>query len=151
MKRASQGDDVDVQCAQYFVNSSLAPVVFFRRRLKSLADVLRGTRIRVLLSPGGYWGAVCRHGPCGPISSLDPWDRWIPPDLHCFYRWVFDFLEVLNGFLKDLMPGLDRTMILLLLFLDINDHQTQSSQILVEPHLIDAEFRQAWMPGFTGR
>ena len=39
--RASQGDEVDVHCAQYFVNSSLAPVVLFRRRLKSVADVLK--------------------------------------------------------------------------------------------------------------
>ena len=31
--RVSQGDDVDVYCAQYFVNSSLAPVLLFRRRL----------------------------------------------------------------------------------------------------------------------
>ena len=38
--RVSQGDDVDVHCAQYFVNSSLAPVVLFRGRLKSVADVL---------------------------------------------------------------------------------------------------------------
>ena len=42
--RASQGDEGDVHCAQYFVNSSLAPVVLFRRRLKSVADVLKGTR-----------------------------------------------------------------------------------------------------------
>ena len=26
------------------------------------------------------------------------------------------------------------------------DPQTQSSRIFVEPHLIDAEFRKAWMP-----
>ena len=26
----------------------------------------------------GYWDAVCRHGSCGPISSLDPWEKWIP-------------------------------------------------------------------------
>ena len=39
-KRATQGDVVDVHCAQYFVNSSLALVVFFRMRLKSVADVL---------------------------------------------------------------------------------------------------------------
>ena len=32
--RASQSDDVDMHCAQYFVNSSLAPVVLFRRRLQ---------------------------------------------------------------------------------------------------------------------
>ena len=25
----------------------------------------------------GCWEAVRRHGPCGPISSLDPWDRWV--------------------------------------------------------------------------
>ena len=30
-----------------------------------------------------------RYGPCGPISSLDPWDWWIPPDLHGFYRCIF--------------------------------------------------------------
>ena len=53
--RASQGDEVDVLCAQYFVNSSLAPVVLFRGRLE----------------------VVCRHGPCGPISSLEPWDWWM--------------------------------------------------------------------------
>ena len=29
--RASLGDEVDVHCAQYFVNSSLAPAVLFRR------------------------------------------------------------------------------------------------------------------------
>ena len=33
-----------MHCAQYFVNSSLAPVVLFRRRLKSVADVLQGIR-----------------------------------------------------------------------------------------------------------
>ena len=29
----------------------------------------------------GYWSAVCRHGPCGLISSLHPCDDWIPADL----------------------------------------------------------------------
>ena len=70
--RASQEDEIDVHCAQYFVDSSLAPVLF-RRRLKSVADVLKGSRDKgftvsrwdALL---GYWEAVCRHGPCGPIS-----------------------------------------------------------------------------------
>ena len=37
------------------------------------------------------------------ISSLHPWDTWIPPDLHGFYRWAFDSLEVLNGFLKQVV------------------------------------------------
>ena len=50
-----------------------------------------------------YWGAVCRHGPCGPISSLHPWENWLPPDLHGFYKWVFDSLEVLNGFFRQVV------------------------------------------------
>ena len=33
-------------------------------------------------------------------------------------------------------------------FVVIKDPQTQSSRILVEPHLIDAEFRKAWIPFF---
>ena len=33
-------------------------------------------------------------------------------------------------------------------FLIVKDPHTQSSRILVEPHLIDAEFRNAWMPYF---
>ena len=33
-------------------------------------------------------------------------------------------------------------------FLVVKDNQTQSCRILVETHLIDAEFRKAWMPFF---
>ena len=33
-------------------------------------------------------------------------------------------------------------------FLVVKDPQTKSSRILVEPHLVDAEFRKAWMPFF---
>ena len=33
-------------------------------------------------------------------------------------------------------------------FLLVRDPQSQVSRILVEPHLIDAEFRKAWMPFF---
>ena len=33
-------------------------------------------------------------------------------------------------------------------FLVIKDPPTQSSQIIVEPHLVDTEFRKAWMPYF---
>ena len=167
MYGAGQGDEVDVHCAQYFVNSSLAPVVLFRRRLKSFADVLKGMWNNVR-----YWDAVCHHGPCGPISSLGPWDGWIPPDLHGFYRWVFDSLEVLNDFTEQVVVSHRNTGVRKWTnwlredlgsrpyawlrpdfvppspFLVIKDPQTQSSRILVEPHLIDAEFREAWMPFF---
>ena len=88
-----------------FVNSSLAPVVLFRRRLKSVADVLEGIRSRGFTQSRwdallGYREAVCRHGPCGPISSLLSWEKWILPDLHGFYKWVFDSLGLLKDFLK---------------------------------------------------
>ena len=158
-------------------NSSLSPVLLFRRRLKSVADVLKGikgkgftqSRWDALL---GYWGAVCRHGPCGPISSLHPWENWVPPDLHGFYRWVFDSLEVLNGFVRQVVisrrdEGIRRwnrwlredlssrpyswlrpDFVPPSPFLVVKDPPTQSSQIIVEPHLIDAEFRKAWMPYF---
>ena len=52
--RVSHGDEVDVHCAQYFVNSSLAPVVLFRRRLKSVADVSFGFL--------GVWVLPCQGG-----------------------------------------------------------------------------------------
>ena len=55
---AGRGDEVDVQSAQYFVSSSLAPVLLFRGRLKSVADVLDGIReMGVLISLGGmlFW------------------------------------------------------------------------------------------------
>ena len=89
--RVSQGDEVDAESAPFFVNSSLAPVLLFRRRLKSVADVLKGIRQHGFTQARRdalqeYWSAVCRHGPCGPICSLDPWVGWIPPDLHGFLQ-----------------------------------------------------------------
>ena len=33
-------------------------------------------------------------------------------------------------------------------FLVVQDTHSRSSRIIVEPHLIDAEFRKAWMPYF---
>ena len=106
--RVSQGDEVDSNCAQFFVNSSLSPVLLFRRRLKSVADVLKGIRSKGFTQSRWdtlvrYWEGVCRHGPCGPISTLHPWDIWLPPDLHGFYRWVFDALDVLNGFFRQVV------------------------------------------------
>ena len=88
--RVYQGDEVDRNCAQFFVNSSLSPVLLFRRRLKSVAEVLKGIRDKGFTQSRWdallmRWGAVCRHGPCGPISSLHPWENWVPPDLHGFF------------------------------------------------------------------
>ena len=46
------------------------------------------------------------------------------------------------------MFGFGLIFCLLLPFLVVKDPQTQSSHILVEHHLFDAEFRKAWMPFF---
>ena len=43
-QRVCHSGEVDVGSAQYLVNSTLAPVLFFRRRLKSVADGLKGIR-----------------------------------------------------------------------------------------------------------
>ena len=84
--RVSRGDEIDVSSAKYFVNSSLAPALLRRRRIKSIADVLKGIRQHGF-SPSRwdalhrYWSAVCRQG---PVLSLEPWVHWVPPDLHSF-------------------------------------------------------------------
>ena len=57
--------------SQYLVNSSLAPVVLFRGRLKSVADVLKGIRTEGFTKSRwdallGYWGC------CMSSSNLFP-------------------------------------------------------------------------------
>ena len=84
--------------AQYFVNSSLSPVLLFRRRLKSVADVLKGIRNKGFIQSRwnallGFWGAVCRHGACGPLTSLHLWDNGIP---QIFMVSISGFLIPLN-------------------------------------------------------
>ena len=133
--------------------------------------------VRVLLSLGGmlFWVigrlyVVMVRVVLSP--PFVPWDKWIPPDLHGFYKWVFDSLGLLNDFLRQVVVsrrdiGIRKwTMWLREDFssrpyaclrpdfvppsplLVVKDPQTKSSRILVEPHLIDAEFRKAWMPFF---
>ena len=89
-----------------------------------------------------------------------------------FTSGFFDSLEVLNGFLKLVVVsrrdlGIRKWVNWLMkdlssrpyawlrpgfvppsTFLVVKDPQTKSSRIWVEPHLIDAEFRKAWMPFF---
>ena len=169
--RISQNDEVYKHCAQFFVNSSLSPVLLFHRLV---ADVLKGIRNKGFTQSRwdallGFWDAVCRHGPCGPLSSLHPWDSGIPPDLHGFFQRVFDSLGLLHDFFKQVVVSrrdigvrkwtswlredlssrpyvwLQPDFVPLSPFLVVKDPQTQLSRILVEPHLIDAEFRKAWM------
>ena len=106
--RVCHGDDVDKHCAQYFVNSSLSPVLLFRRRLKSKADVLKGIRNKGFTQSRwdallGFWDAVCRHGPCGLLSPLHPWDSGFLRIFMASKSGCFDSLELLNDFLKQVV------------------------------------------------
>ena len=43
-----------------------------------------------------WWAALGRQGRTSPISTLEPWKDWLPPDLFGFASWFFDSLEALN-------------------------------------------------------
>ena len=92
--------------------------------------------------------------------------------MHGIYRWVFDSLDVLSDFIKQVVVNRRDTGIRKWTwwlredlgarpyvwlrpdfvppspFLVVKDPLTEASRILVEPHLIDAEFRKVWMPLF---
>ena len=91
---------------------------------------------------------------------------------HGFYKWVFDALGLLDDLVKQVVidrgdAGVRRWATWLgedlgagpyawlwpdfvppSPFLVVKDSVAQTSRILVEPHLNDAEFRKAWMPFF---
>ena len=131
------------------------------------------------------WVRACKVGGFAEVlgGSLSSWSMWcdlLPsplgqvglPDLHCFHRWDFDPLDILNDFTEQVVvsrreTGLRkwtgwlredlgaRPYVRLWLdfdppppFLVIKDHLTEASRIWVEPHLFGAQFRKAWMPFF---
>ena len=64
-------------------------------------------------------------------DGIRRWNRWLREDLSSRpYAWLR----------PDFVPPSP--------FFVVQDPHTQSSQVIVEPHLIDAEFRKAWMPYF---
>ena len=93
--------------------------------------------------------------------------QWVDsPRLAWFLLWVFDASAILFDstgqavvsrkdagqtglrtiYVPGLMPCFDLNLFSHPLFLVVTDPRTQTSRILVEPHLIGAEFRKAWMP-----
>ena len=84
-----RADEFDVTHSGSFLNSSLAPVLRFRRSFVSVCNVLEGLKLHGfsearVAALWCRWRAVVRVGPAGPVTSLDPWTHWIPPDLHGF-------------------------------------------------------------------
>ena len=74
-----RADEFDVTHSGFFLNSSLAPVLRFRRSIK-----LHGFSEARVAALWCRWCAVVRMGPTGLVTSFDPWTHWIPPDLHGF-------------------------------------------------------------------
>ena len=162
--------------ADFFLNSSLAPVLRFRRSFVSVCNVLRAiwlhgfseARVDALWS---RWRAFVRLGPTGPVTSFDPWTHWIPPDLHGLYKLAMDTLALLNEFVlkvvrhrqtsrsiawsnwirEDLASRpckwLRPEFVPPAPYLVCKPQDSPNgSGILVQPAVIDAHFRKAWMP-----
>ena len=176
--RPARADPVDTANCLSFINSSLSPVVLFRRRLSSVGDVLKGVRKNGFSTSRWQalvlrWASVRRQGPTGPVLTLEPWRDWLPPDLHGFYAWVFDTLKVLDRFISQVATARRDAAVLSWKrwlhedlssrpykylrpdlvppapYLICDPKQTPGgSGILVQPSLIDAQFRKAWMPFF---
>ena len=105
--RVNRSDDLDVSSAQYFVNSCLAPVLLLWRRIEPVADVLKGwlvsEKVGCSWTASGMLSVAMSHvGLCAPSSRGV---HWIPPDLHGFYKWVFDALSLLNKFVRQVATG----------------------------------------------
>ena len=173
------GSDVfDVTHFGFFLNSSLAPVLRFRRGYVSVCNVLTGIRkhgfseARVSALEQ-RWRAVVRSGPTGLITSFEPWTCWIPPDLHGFYKWAMDALAFLNEFVLQVVRHRHNSRSISWANWIRGDLASRAFQwlrpevvppapylvcelrespngsvILVQPALTDAHFRKAWMPYF---
>ena len=76
--RIHRTDRADVVHSGFFLNSSLASVLRFRRSFVSVCNVLKGIKLRDFsesrIAVLEYrWQAVVRLGPTGPVTSLEPW------------------------------------------------------------------------------
>ena len=74
--KVGQGDEVDVSTVQFFVNSSRASVLLFRRRVKSVADVLKGIRQHCGVSSRSM-RAGAHPGALGALDPPPPGSAWL--------------------------------------------------------------------------
>ena len=102
-------------------------------------------------------GVLCVVRALVGLFDLEPWVGWAPPDLHGFYKWVFDALGLLNDFVKQVV--IDRRDASVRRCLALGDlgawpyASLQPDFVLPSSHLVvrdfDAEFREAWMLFFS--
>ena len=91
----SRSDDLDVSSAQHLVNSSLAPALLLGRRIKSVADVLRGIRRSGFCQ--SRWDALCVV--MALVAPSAPLSRGLVGSFRTcivFFKWIFDALGALN-------------------------------------------------------
>ena len=106
-------------------------------------------------------------------TSFEPWTHWIPPDLHGFCKWAIDTLALLNESVLKVVHHRQTAQLQAWsnwIREDLTSHPYQwlrpefvplapylvckpqdspnGSGILLQPALIDAHFRKAWMPHF---
>ena len=173
-----RSDWFDVTHFGFFLNSSLAPVLRFRRCFVSVCNVLRGIRLHGFPEARmdalwSRWRAVVRLGTSGLVTSFEPWTHWIPPDLHGFLQMAMDTLALLNEFVlkvvrhrqtsrsiawsnwirEDLASRpykwLRPEFVPPAPYLVCKPQDSPNgSGLLVHPALIEAHFRKAWMPYF---
>ena len=153
--RTDRADEFDVAHSGFFLNSSLA--LRFRRSFVSVCNVLKGIKLRGFsesrISALEYrWQAVVRLGPTGPVTSLEPWTHWIVLKVvrhrqssrcQAWSNWIREDLtsRPYQWLRPEFVPP---APYLVCKPLD----SPNGSGLLVQPALIDAHFRKAWMPYF---
>ena len=80
------------------------PRLRFRRRFKSDCNVVKGITTHgfagASMSALWYrWAAVTKMGPSGPITSFEPWTRWIPQTSMGFTSVSWTLFSIRNEFL----------------------------------------------------
>ena len=162
-----RADEFDVTHYGFFLNSSSCTCMYLK-----VLSYMAFSEARVAAC-WHRWRAVVRMGRTGPVTSLDPWTHWIPPDLHGFYKWAVDTLALLNEFVLKVVRHRQTSRFQAWsnwIREDLTSHPYQwlrpefvppapylvckpqdspnGSGILVQPALVDAHFRKAWMPYF---
>ena len=79
--RTDHADEFDVTNSGFFVNSSFALALRFRRRFISVCNVLKGIKTHRFTDArmSALRAAVAKMGAIGTMTSFEPWKYWIPP------------------------------------------------------------------------
>ena len=152
LRRVSREDEVYVASAQCFVNSSLVPALLFRRWSNPLRMFSRVFVSTASLRTGGM-----RCIGIGVLSDdrvhaglCTPWSLGCTgflPDVHGFYKWVFDALGVLDDFVRQVVVARKGSGLRSWAKWLREDLGSRPYTFFI-PDFVPAEFRKAWRPFF---